>query len=195
MAAHLHWRVLITATHGSGATNCARCEMRTSAGGANAATGGTPSASNALGGYPASSAFDGNNSTFWVSPSGIPAWLRYSFAAAVDIVELVWRNRPDGYTNESPSAFSVQWSDDGTNWTTEKSFTTPAWAAGEQRTFTVQTTPAPGPFVEPEAAASALPGAVVTYKWGAVGTADSYTLSYRLNGAAAVTVASGLTIT
>lgn len=119
MAAHLHWRLWITEANNSNAIDIGELQMRASAGGANLCSGGTASATNSLGGNLPAAAFDGSTATSWqttFSPT-LPVFLRYTFAAAVDVVQVAIIGS-NAYPIYSPKAFDVQWSDDGTSWTT-----------------------------------------------------------------------------
>lgn len=141
MASHAYWRVNITANNGS-ASNVTIAEMqyRTTVGGANVATGGTASATNNLSGYPPSQAFDGNASTFWVTNTGPTVYLAYHFTSAVAIVEytMAARNDNTAFLGDTPKNWTLDFSDDGTNWTTLATVTgQTSWGLGEVRTFDV----------------------------------------------------------
>ena len=90
-------------------------------------SGGTPITDGALGGFPASNAFDGNDSTFWVSNSAtsdddtVDAYVGYDFGAGNDqtISGVRYRTRPDAFgVNEGPRFAQLDYSSDGSNWTT-----------------------------------------------------------------------------
>lgn len=139
----LYWRIYITSnTTSTGYASIAEIEMRATAGGVDQCTGGTASASSTLGGAPASSAFDNNPATFWATSNGgkIPSWIRYQFPSAVVVSEVTIQARTGGQNdvNQTPSAFEVQHSSNGVDWTTLSSHTPPTWAAGEIRAFLVQ---------------------------------------------------------
>jgi hypothetical protein len=131
MAAHLYWRVHITAAGGSVAA-IAEMEMYDAAG-ALLTTGGTASASSfyAPEGLVAANAFNGNFGDWWASngvPStGSPEWLRYQFASAVDVA--VVRIMPRPLSSQYPNTFSIQYSDDGSAWTTAAGPVSPAWGS------------------------------------------------------------------
>lgn len=95
--------------------------MRGSAGGANLCSGGTPSASSTGIGL-VSGAFDGDGGTYWGSNGAVPQWLAYDFGSPVD-VQQVWIG--EGWIDNAlwPGEFDLQYSDDGINWDTLKSFT------------------------------------------------------------------------
>lgn len=112
-------------------------EMRESKGGANAATGGTASASSEydtiVTKYLAVDAFQpyagtGSRSRWQTYSSdappttNFPAWLRYQFAAPVDIEEVTMTGVAGTGGAAMPRRFSLQYSDDGTNWTTKYSW-------------------------------------------------------------------------
>jgi len=127
MATHRYWRLRATVDCGNGNENyCAvgTLQLRTSIGGSDVASGGTPSADSTLGGFPASNAFDGNNSTSWISGSGAyPHWIKYDFGAGneKDIVEFAVAGRLDSgstYAYQSPRDFTLDYSDDDSAWTT-----------------------------------------------------------------------------
>lgn len=123
MAAHQHWRIYVTEFGIFSTSNTAiylsEVEMRAVAGGANLCSGGTASASSASSGS-AANAFDGSTSTFWGTgsfPTVPGVWLRYSFAAPVDIVQVVLKSYSVA-PEYAPRSCDIQWSDDGTTWTT-----------------------------------------------------------------------------
>jgi hypothetical protein len=139
-AAHLHWRVYITAGNGSPYRIIAEMEMRHQVGGSDDCNGGTASASSILdAGFPASKAFDnfsgGGNA--WAS-DGVEStsWLAYQFPSPIEIAEVSIWGSADG--SQSIKDFQIQYSDDGTTWTTIASITNQTgWTTLEQRTFTL----------------------------------------------------------
>jgi hypothetical protein len=132
MAAHTYWRLNIAGTDGGSTLTVAEVQMRTSVGGANAATGGTATASSGT----AANAFDGNNSTNWALSSGTVGWLQYQFGSAQDIVEIAV-TAPSATTTNAPNRWSLQYSDDGSNWTSAAIVGgQTSWTSNEQRVFT-----------------------------------------------------------
>lgn len=181
MAAHQHWRIYITATNGSAEAATMEAEFRSTVGGADQASGGTPSASSQYGGFEASKAFDNNySSTQWISQeTGAPWWLRYSFAAPVDIVEFLV-TRPTTATR-APKDFALQWSDNGADWTTLFSVTNQTgWGSFEQRVFSAP--PPAKTSIEGEAGVSVTGAADLTigFLLGAAEAAVSVTGSAAL---------------
>lgn len=135
MAAHLYWRLNVSVNNGSSGLAVAELVLRTTPGGAQAATGGT--ASSPQSGAPAN-AFDGNASTNW-NPGFTAGQLQYQFASAVDIVEYAITARNDStlYLGDCPRAFTLESSDDGTTWAIADSVRNQGpWTLGESRTFT-----------------------------------------------------------
>lgn len=145
MAAHSYWRINVTANDGDTSfLAIAEVEMRATVGGADQCAGGTASASATSAGFEADKAFDNDNTTRWSPPSGtLTGWLRYQFAAPVDVVEFTIRSHPtSGEGDRSPRDFTLEWSDDGSAWTVAKSFAeVTGWAAAETRTFSVTAVP------------------------------------------------------
>ena len=121
--AHSYWRINITATGGGFAT--ARSIKMYDAGGSSLCSGGTATASSHNdAGQDAPSAFDSSDATEWYSLSAT-SWIRYQFASPVDVATVwyMWGENP----NEGPTAFTVQYSDDGSSWTTAASFSGVSW--------------------------------------------------------------------
>lgn len=137
MAAHLYWRLNCSANNGTTGIALAEFILRTTPGGAQAATGGT--ASSPTGGTPAN-AFDGNNATMWVATVSVNAGgvLQYQFASAVDIVEYALTARNDSFIGDTPHHWTLEYSDNGTSWTVADTVRGQgAWASSEQRVYTV----------------------------------------------------------
>lgn len=138
------WRILVDNVQGGvGHSNVAIAEMeyRVTAGGADQATGGTATASGDIGaGFTADKAFDDTNSTMWNSATPIGAWLQYEFASALDIVEYTVRARHDGFLNDSPVSWRLQYWN-GSTWVTADTVEAiagqAAWTASEQRTYAI----------------------------------------------------------
>jgi hypothetical protein len=135
-AARTQWRITIAATQ-SGEPGLAALVMRTTPGGADQCTGGTPSASSEYSApYTADKAFDGSNTTSWFSGSGFPQWLQYEFAAPIDIVEYKLR-APYSYPQEAPKTWTFSHNDGAGGWTEVDAQTdAPNWSADEERTVT-----------------------------------------------------------
>ncbi len=139
MAPHRYWRVYITESN-SGSDNFIRgyeAEFRGSVGGADQCSGGTASASH--NNSTAYKLFNNNGaSDYWLSggPSA-PCWFQYDFGAgnAVDVAE--WGFTP-GNSSQTPKAFSLQWSDDGSSFTTLSSWSNVTdWIGGAQKLFAI----------------------------------------------------------
>lgn len=114
MAAHRYWRLLLGRRSGVAAV-VTEVQMRTSIGGANAATGGAALSSTPGGGTTAANAFDGNTGTSFQSGVSDPAYVGYDFGTPVSVVEvLVTLGATAGTT---PYSFIIDYSDDGSRWT------------------------------------------------------------------------------
>lgn len=107
-------------------------------------TGGWPLASSVFSGsFTADKAFDGNASTFWdsngVPSSGSPQYLAYQFFSTVSPASFSITNRPDtSWSTQSPTAFSLETSNDsGNTWTSVQTYATSWAAAGQVNTFTI----------------------------------------------------------
>lgn len=88
-------------------------EMRTSIGGADAATGGT-ALSSTPGAGTAANGFDNNTGTSFASIAADPAWIGYDFGAPIAIAEVAVSLGATSGTR--PYSFNVEYSDDGTRW-------------------------------------------------------------------------------
>ena len=143
-AGHVFWRVHITSSAASGYdfSGIAEVEMRATVGGADQCSGGTAISDSQFdtSTYAQTNAFDNNSATRWTSTdTAFPHWIRYQFASAVSVAQLsLQAPHITGEAPNSPRDFTLQWSDDGSAWTTVLTVTgQPAWAASEIRLFTV----------------------------------------------------------
>jgi hypothetical protein len=134
-----YWRLLVSHTSVDNSTNIAEVQLRESAGGSDVTGSGTASGLGTPITGTAASAFDNNASTTYHSEIGtMPTWLQYDFGSGQDkaIVEVVIQAHPSNPAY-SPTDFDVQFSSNGSSWTTSWSVTgSTGWAAGETRTFT-----------------------------------------------------------
>lgn len=123
VGSHLYWGVRIDEVQGGTSTSCSigEIQMRPYVGGPNLCKNGAASASSTFSGsYPASAAFDSNTTTRWASEASQPSRISYRFGIPVSIAEVMIR-APDvsNYASgQMPKNFSLQYSDDGVNWTT-----------------------------------------------------------------------------
>ncbi|MBF0460589.1 MAG: DUF2460 domain-containing protein [Magnetococcales bacterium] len=139
MANHRYWRVNFTAST-SGSTIQVRfyeIEFRGTIGGVDQCNGGTASASHNT--STANLAFNNSAGDQWNNggPS-VPSWIQYDFGAGVtvDVAEIMFQPYN---ASQCPTAFDIQYSDDGTSFTTKASWSliTSGWQSGTQRTFAV----------------------------------------------------------
>jgi hypothetical protein len=107
-----------------------------------AATGGTASASSIYSSiYNADKAFDNNYNTAWLTVNGgVPSWIQYQFASAVDVNALSLKATSSAIianpTQQAPKDFKLQSSNDGSNFTDVLTYTDISWTDAYQlRTF------------------------------------------------------------
>ncbi|AXQ68299.1 tail protein [Caulobacter phage CcrBL10] len=133
---HAYWRLLLHATDGSTVQyGIQEIQFKHSKTGGDLANGGTASASSDEFGT-VSGAFDNVISGAWFSSTASDGeWIAYHFATPAD-VRYVTLQGSQSQPNTSPSAFSVQYSDDGTVYTTAWEVTGQnGWAPGQTREF------------------------------------------------------------
>jgi F5/8 type C domain len=118
MTAHRYWRIMMNASAGN-AFSLAEIQFRTVAGVSRPFSGGTASAYNSYPGYPPAQATDGDNATFWSSSDATPGDWKYDYGVgnAIDVVEIMITSRNDSFYTQTPTSFTLQWSDDGSTWT------------------------------------------------------------------------------
>jgi hypothetical protein len=155
---HKYWRIYITAdAYGPNAyPSLGEIQMCQRSDGTNQNGNATVTASAVYSTFSIADAMDGNASTYWTPGlSALPAWMQFSFATAVDIGSVIIQAQL-ATPSETPSAFEIQCSDDGSTWTTNNSFT-PTWPSsgvgGEWQSFSVT---AVAPAVTPVQASSFL---------------------------------------
>lgn len=139
MTTYSAFRVYVTASQAGGNIAIGEFAVYATLGGPNILTGGTPIASIAQPGYPATAAFDGDPTTAWASNNTIPAWLGYqlpsSVAAPAGYSLTAWSNTSYGVL--APKDFSFD-GYDGASWVTLSSEASVAWTApSQQRQFPV----------------------------------------------------------
>jgi hypothetical protein len=138
MTAHRYWRCKVTS--GPTFNAASEIEFKETSGGTDTATGGTALQDSNFSGLPAANAFDNNINTHWASNgTGTAAYIGYDHGSGVtkDIIEVTWRARNDGSFAQAPSGFDIQYSDDGSSWTTLWSAVPQTWTQGLQQTFTM----------------------------------------------------------
>ncbi len=146
---HRYWRIAISANNGD-ASNTQICEMefRGSVGGSDLTGSGTVlsggSGSDGLGNE-AAKAFDNNTTTTWVRTSATNTWIGYDFGSATTVAEVMIRayTAPGTEYSRAPKNFTLDYSDDGSSWTTADTFTAYGWVATQERVYP-ETAPAAG---------------------------------------------------
>jgi hypothetical protein len=174
---HRYWRLQFYENVGNGYYAIYEVQLRETPGGANVAIGGTGTASVWNNGTTndGAKAFDGNNTTYWMTPfvTGFQ-WLLYDFGAGneKDIREFTITPA----SGDNPKTFALMYSDDGINFTTHIAPPEQPGVWGTTRTFTYsnpgtehykavdETTLPANDYVR-----SDIVGAVDTYKFPAYG--------------------------
>lgn len=143
LGAYRYWRVFFDErSDGSGnETAIAEIGFMSVVGGPTISTGTsyfseTPPAA----GYPLSNAFDKNLSTVYVSAFNTKTDIAYDFGNPVGIKQIYLTSYPASYGNpvvQSPKTFILQHSQNGTDWTNAKTWTTGQWDNSETRRFDV----------------------------------------------------------
>jgi len=146
MAAHRYWRLHVSHTGGGTNTSVGELVLATVPSGAQAATGGTASASSTNGVNAASRAFDGTTSAanYWQSASGSMAagygaeYLQYDMGVGggIDVVEVrLYFNGTTSGSTTFPSNFALLYSDDGKVWKLQRAWSELAFTNGETKTL------------------------------------------------------------
>ncbi|AXQ68671.1 tail protein [Caulobacter phage CcrPW] len=133
---HIYWRLLLHATDGSTVQyGIQEIQFKQSKFGPDLANGGTASASTDEFGT-VSGAFDNVISGAWFSTSAADGqWIKYQFPTPAEVRYMTIQGS-QSQPNTSPSAFSVQWSDNNADWTTAWEVTgQTGWAPGQTREF------------------------------------------------------------
>lgn len=122
---HRYWRLRINSVTSDSGVTILELEFRTTSGGADQTGSGTASASSTFSGAPASNAFDNSIATNWSSDfsNTWPQSISYDFGAGVykNIGAVLFT--PFGNLARAPTNLDLQYSDDGTTWTTKQNFT------------------------------------------------------------------------
>lgn len=131
---HAYWRVRPSGGMHANYVVCSKLIFRSIPGGAEISTvGGTPIESGHYASNAAALAFDSDNTTSWESQSGIVSlgqvWLGMQFATPVSVTEIEWEC---GLYEDDERPFNgeVQYSDDGSTWTTAFLFGLWDWTSG-----------------------------------------------------------------
>jgi hypothetical protein len=132
-SAHRYWRYDMYSNAATNTAAISETTMASTKGGSSLFGGGTPYASSAA--NPAGNACDGNIATFWAANNGFfPAWWAYDFGSGVKVVEATMALNT-GITNNGPTTFSIDYSDDNVAWLPAGSFTASAYVGTVVQTF------------------------------------------------------------
>lgn len=140
-----YWRIFVTDTNysgGSAGDAVAIAEVTwTDFFGASVPKPGTVTVtadSQFSGSYSADKAYDNNTASFWSGYGpAIPGWLKFDFGAGAEfcMTQVAMRARNDSLHTQMPRDFQIQYSADGTTWTTYWQKAGAVWSAGLQQTF------------------------------------------------------------
>jgi hypothetical protein len=123
-AAHSYWRIKITAnSSGTTSMEISEIEFRATAGGADQATGGTAIANAGT----AANAFDNSTATSWSDSSAYPKYIGYQFASPVVVTQVAITSGSTS-SNWVPNTFTVEFSDDGINWSVASAHSGQTWS-------------------------------------------------------------------
>jgi len=140
---HSYWRVLLLATDGNSPYGNAfagqNAQFYDHTGGTNLAVGGVATSTQAYGGIPgpydATHLFDGSTTNWSSVDTTSGQVVEYQFPAPVSVGAFGWQTRNDAYYHQAPTQFSIQFSDNGSTWTTAWSVTGAVWSQGEHQVF------------------------------------------------------------
>lgn len=137
-AEHRYWRVNMTAAQaGQTVVGFKNWELRLTSGGPDETVpGGAVSASSFTSGFPASNLVDANTESIWASASGGSPWvIKYDFGAGNE-KEITACYLVAYASNRGPSAFTIDYSDDDSSWTTVYTGSSVTWGGGFANLFT-----------------------------------------------------------
>jgi hypothetical protein len=180
--AHTYWRLYITENNGDTSyTSVNELEFRGSIGGADLCTGGAPISGPYFSSLPPSNAFDDNVSTYLVLTNPLPNYIGYQFASPVQVVQIAITATHSGEAARGPKTIAVQYSDDGTTWTTLTTLPPQTvWGTEETRVFNLPAYKFSGTISESSAITDWFIVATQCRSGALVGTTvvtgDSYTL-------------------
>jgi len=152
MSAHTYWRINVTANNGGAYLSLNEIEFRAAVGGSDQCTGGTVLFSSQAGGTDnaATNAFDNDQSSKWTSNSTPTGYIGYQFASPVNVGQIAITATYPGQGSYAPKAFSLQYSDNGSDWMTIKELSTneTGWGTQETRLFSSYTASLSGNVTE-----------------------------------------------
>lgn len=131
VGAHRYWRIKPTTVPDANVGGFAEINFFDQQG--NEILGGTPSAGSQFSSsFTPAHARDKNNNTAWATQSGqrLDTW-QIDFGEAADVKAIRMISYPSNLYQRTPTAFDLQYSDDGAVWTTAKSCNA-AWSASGQ---------------------------------------------------------------
>ena len=143
IGSHVYWRIYITASDSVDPwkAQIGEMEYRATLGGADQAAGGTATASSTYSSFPPANGFDDDTATSWACDIDValPQWLQYQFSSAVEVAQVaITSGITEARADRAPNDFLIQYSDDGSNWTTALSVAgEPDWGVTETRLYAI----------------------------------------------------------
>jgi hypothetical protein len=143
---HRYWRLAISQNAGDASLTCVgELEFHSTVGGADITGSGTAiSGGSGAETDVAANAFDDVilSTNQWGRSSPTDTWIGYDFGSAVAVAEVLVHGRGGTEWDQSPQDFTLDWSDDGSAWTTAETFNAYGWIPSVGKTF--PETPAAG---------------------------------------------------
>lgn len=138
---HQYWRLKYTSIPSIGYAEIGELQFRTVVGVAETnppATGNVVYGDFDTGIVGPSKAFDGTDVTQWKLSSNVltNGWIGWNYGSAKTVTQVSVQAGYSGFYQGAPTAFNIEYSDNGSLWTLAKSFTSPAtWTSSEIRLF------------------------------------------------------------
>lgn len=133
---HAYWRVFATNNNGSGSfTSLAELAFKDGSGSTIPTTGGTVIFSSEVSSNEAAKAFDGDPASVWAGSGSTNQWIGYQFSSPVGVEQVALTSPTTNGGNQTPKDCLLQYSDDGSAWTTAFSFSNALYVLGSTITY------------------------------------------------------------
>jgi hypothetical protein len=138
--AYRYWRWLFTESTTDTSIYLSELTAHIANNGPSIIASGTVTADSVYGaGYEASSAIDANATTYWASTNtALPHWLACDFGASNAQSLVKYTLRSTASTTYAPKSWSVQRSDNGTDWVTHTAQAGQTWTSYETKSFPIE---------------------------------------------------------
>jgi hypothetical protein len=91
-------------------------------------------ASSEVSGNPGTTVLDNRTATGWTNHGGTTGSLTFDFMRKVAVHEMKWTSR-SSEGNRSPTAGTIEWSNDNSSWTSVYTISEAGWGSLEERTW------------------------------------------------------------